>query len=185
MLYSLLKFKAIILLKTITKNLLLLLLCFAANFCCGQSDTSNIRPKFNLKLFVNDSTFYQSPMNETSYVIKSEMVQIFPGETLYIEADIAKDSLIDLHIVPAIIHKDKTITISFSQDHENNIHKQMILKINNPFSESLTYHAHINLMKTKKWVGSSVLPVQPTLESFETWPDIITSIVLSDFYLQK
>ncbi|MFI5159345.1 MAG: hypothetical protein ACHQF4_10800 [Sphingobacteriales bacterium] len=124
-------------------------------------------------------------MNETSYVIKSEMVQIFPGETLYIETDIVKDSLINLKAVPTIINKEKTITISFSQDYENKVHKQMILKVNNPFSKSLIYHAHINLMKTKKWINSSVLPVKPNLESFEIWPDIITTVVLSDFYLQN
>lgn len=185
MLYSLLKFKPIILRKIITSNLLSILLCFVVNFCYAQSDTSNIRRQFNLKLFVNDSTFYQALMKQTSYVIDNKMVQIFPGETLYIEAEIAKDSLVNLHIVPAIIHKDKTIIISFTQDHENNIHKQMILKINNPFSESLVYDAHINLMKTKRWVRTSILPVQPNLVGIEIWSDIITSMVLSDFYLQK
>lgn len=82
MLYSLLKLNVIILYKNTIKSLLSLLLFLLVNFCHAQSDTSNIRPKFNLKLFVNDSTFYQSPMKETDYVIKSEMVQIFPGETL-------------------------------------------------------------------------------------------------------
>lgn len=161
----------------------LIFLMLIGKFCLAQS-TGNSRPPFSLKLFVNDSTFYQAQMGETMFVIDKKTVQIFPGEKLFIEADLMKDSLVNLKVVPEIINKEKTLTIVFMQENENKLHKQMRLTITNPFSKQLEYSAQINLMKYKKWVKTSVVPVQPGLVSYEMWPDIITTVALYNFHLK-
>ncbi|WDF77758.1 hypothetical protein PQ469_28130 [Mucilaginibacter sp. KACC 22773] len=167
------------------KNYLFLFLLLIGKECDAQTVDSNTRPPFELKLFVNDSTFYNAPMNASQYVYNKKTIQVFPGESLLIEAELSGDSLVNLKVVPENIHKEKTIKISFSQSVEGRIHQQMILSVVNPFSKKLDYSAQINLLNQKKWVKTSIIPVLPGLVSYETWPDLITTIALYDFCLKS
>lgn len=167
------------------KHFLLLLLMLIGKLCFSQTADVNTRAAFDLKLFVNDTAFYQAPMKASQFIVQNKIVQLFPGECIFVEADVVKDSLVNLKVVPAIVHKEKTLTISFTQDYEGKLHKQMLLKIINPFSKQLEYGAQINLMKYKRWIETSVLPVQPGLVSYENWPDIITTIILLNFHLKS
>ena len=99
-------------------------------------------------------------MDATLYVIKDHIVQVYPGEKIYIEADTL-------------------------QEHEEKLHKSMRLNIVNPFSHTLTYSARINLMKQKKWIRTSVEPVLPKLQNYEIWSDIITTVILYNFHLKR
>lgn len=166
------------------KYVILFGLITACQFVYAQVNF-NIRPAFTLKLFVNDTTFYQAPMGATKFIPKDGIVQLFPGDSLFVEANIRNDSLVNLKVVPKVEHKEKTLALTFTQIHEGKQHQQMVLKIiTNPFTKDIYYSALINLMQQKKWVKTSIVPVKPGLAAYETWPDIITTIVLSDFYLK-
>jgi hypothetical protein len=162
----------------------LVLLVTACKFGYSQTD-DNIRQAFTLKIFVDDSTFYNAPMGQTKYIPKDGVIQLFPGEKLFVEADIKNDTLVNLKVVPQITKKGKTLTLSFSQVAKGKIHEQMILKIDNPFAKSLNYSALINLLKYKKWIKTTVIPVRAGIASYENWSDIISTIVLSGFYLKN
>lgn len=163
----------------------LLISLFFSTLCYSQGIDNNVRPAFTLKLFVDDSTFYTASMSPTSYVIKDQAIQIFPGEKLFIEADILKDSLVNLKAVPGILNKEKTIVLIFTQEHQDKKHEKMILNIINPFSKSLEYNSRINLMKYKKWVGTDVVPIEHGIMGNETWSDIITTMVLYNFHFKN
>jgi hypothetical protein len=151
----------------------------------GQSDKSgNIRAPFELKLFVNEQQFYSAPMGESNYIINDSIIQIFPGEKIYIEADVINNRLTNFQIVKEIRDKNKTLVIDFQQTAEKKVHEQMILTIDNPFDKQLYYKAQMNLMKSKMWVKTSVYPVMARLESIEMWPDLITSLALVGFELK-
>jgi hypothetical protein len=151
---------------------------------CQTDKSNNKRPPFELKLFVNDSAFYNAPMNESYYVINDSMIQIFPGEKIYIEADVDNNRLKNFNFVSEIKDKSKTLIIEFQQKVNGKNHEQMILTITNPFKQDLYYTAIINLMKNKKWRKTTVVPVMAGLISIEMWPDIITSMVLKGFELK-
>ena len=53
-----------------------------------------------------------------------------------------------------------------------------MLKIQNPFKQSLLYNAKIFFLRHRKWVDTNVYPVEAGLASIEIWPDVIISIVL-------
>lgn len=151
----------------------------------GQAEkANNKRPAFELKLLVNDQQFYSSQMRESSYIINDSIVQIFPGEKLFVEADVVNDKLSNFQVVKEIRDKSKTLVIDFQQSAKGKVHEQMILTIDNPFAKQLNYAAAMNLMKDKKWVNTSVYPVMARLESIEMWPDIITSLALFGFKLK-
>jgi hypothetical protein len=166
------------------KKHLIILFLLANKLCFSQVTKSDMRPPFELKLFVNDTTFYSAPMQTTYYVTPNNMVQIFPGETLYIEAEILKDSLVNLKAVPAIVNKDRTMTITFEQVHTGKVHEQMILSVKNPFIKHLVYKAFMHLMVQKRWVETDVLPVFPNIAGKEMWGDVITTMTLTGFYLK-
>jgi hypothetical protein len=163
---------------------LFFILCALCKLSYAQ-ELNNSRPAFDLKLFVDDSTFYQAHMNTTLYIVKEGIVQVFPDEKLFIEADLLNDSLVNFKVVPEIRNKEKTLTITFIQEHDGKKHTQMRLYLDNPFSKNLEYNARIYLMKQKKWVSTSVLPVLPKIIGNEIWPDIITTIVLDNFHLKS
>lgn len=167
------------------KKYLIILFVLANKFCFSQVADANMRPPFELKLFVNDSTFFNAPMNASQYVYNKKTIQVFPGDSLLIEADLSGDSLVNLKVVSENIHKDKTIKIFFSQSAEGRVHQQMILKVVNPFPKMLNYSAQINLLTQKKWVKTSIMPIMPGLVSYETWPDLITTIALYDLCLKS
>jgi hypothetical protein len=149
-----------------------------------QTHDSNKRLAFDLKLFVDDNQFYNSPMGETNYIINDSIVQIFPGEKLFIEAEVVNNKLTNFRIVNDIKDKSKTLVVDFRQTIKGKVHEQMTLSIDNPFDKQLRYKAMMNLMKNNKWVKTSVYPVMPGLRGIEIWPDLITSLALVGFELE-
>ncbi len=169
----------------IKKIWILVIFSLIINQGYAQTELSNNkRPAFELKLFVNDQQFYSAPMGETNYITNDSIIQIFPGEKLYVEADLINNRLTNFQIVKEIKDKNKTLVIDFQQTTKGKIHEQMILTIDNPFDKQLHYKAMMNLMKNKKWVNTSVYPVMAKLKSIEMWPDLITSLALVGFELK-
>jgi hypothetical protein len=151
----------------------------------AQSDSSNLRPSFELKLKVNSKQFYTAPLGETKYIINDTIIQIFPGEKLFIETNTINNKLVNLRRVDSIRDSTKTIIIEFVQESEGKDHKYMQLIIKNPYNKNLHYSVLMNLLKHQKWVRTNVVPVMPKLESIEMWPDILTSLVLTGFELKE
>lgn len=76
---------------------------------------SLMRDQFDLKLMVDDNNFYQATIEKSPYVLKDNIVQLYPGETLLLEAEVIEDKITKLTAVKNNISPDKTIEISFKQ----------------------------------------------------------------------
>jgi Zn-dependent metalloprotease len=150
----------------------------------AQTDKANIRPAFELKLNVNDSIFYNASMSESKYIINDSIIQIFPGEKLFVEAENVNNKLTNFKVVNEIKDKSKTLVFDFKQTTKGKVHGEMILTIENPFDKQLQYRAMMNLMRNQKWVNTSVFPVRPRLKCMEIWADLITSLALVGFELK-
>lgn len=153
-------------------------------FSYGQNNESPKRNAFKLTLAVDDTNFYAADIKESEYVLKDNTVQIYPGESIFLEADFIGKDIKSIQCVKSITHPEKTITISFDQKVQGRKPEQMMLKVLNPFSANLVYKAHIYLLKQKKWVETDVLPVRPKIAGYETWHDIIITIALSGWKLE-
>jgi hypothetical protein len=152
-------------------------------YLASYTQDNNLLPErtaFKLKLPVNKNSVYEMDVPSSPFVRNKNIVQIYPGETLFLEATI-QDSVIRLTSVKDIKHPEKTITISLVQNATKKTHENMMLKVSNPFDKDLTYAARIFLMEANKWVSTSVLPVRAGISSFEMWPDVIITIGLSDW----
>lgn len=167
------------------RSLIIFLIALSGRNLAQKDSVLFIRPAFELRLAIDSGAFFKAPIKESVYLVNEGTLQLFPGETLFVEADVEYDRLVDLKVVPKIVHKEKTMTISFNQKTEGKKHQMMILQIVNPFNLELRYNAEMNLMESGQWAKTPVLPISAGLTAYETWPDPLISLVLSDFVLRK
>jgi len=125
---------------------------------------------------------------QSPYVINEDLIQLFSDEKIYVEADVVDGIIVKFTVVKEITDQSKTITIEFNQikdDNNSKIHKFMMLEITNPFNRNLEYKANVYLVRYNRWwYNTSTIPVRANLTSYESWPDILLSIVLYDFVLK-
>jgi len=160
-----------------------LLLCILDSFALSAQvvNNNNQRKAFKLTLAVDDQNFYESDIEASSYLKGPNILQIYPGEVVYIEVT-QKDGVINnFKCVKTNIHPESTLEISFNQKTTGKKHEMMMLKVVNPFALDLSYSANMFLMSNNKWVKTNVLPVKAKLTSYETWPDVIVTLALSDW----
>ena len=147
------------------------------------SEDNNVRPPFELKMAVEEEQYFSAQIDQSTYVLPNNWIQLFPGEEVYIEAEVEDNALVNFKRVPEIKNPAKTLVISFEQISEEKLHKYMVLSVKNPFDKELKYSAAICLLKYGKWVETDVLNIGPGIAASELWSDLITSIALYDFML--
>jgi len=160
--------------------LLNLIIFLSVPLCIHAQDTSGLkRPAYKLNLAVDKKTFYEEDIKSTPYILPDTTIQLYPGETVYIEVTEENGVIKKMLAVPAIKDSAKTITIRFWQEKQGKVHSMTMLKMTNPFPYQFVYKAGIFLLSQKRWVSTDVYPVESGLSGYETWPDIIISIALS------
>lgn len=142
------------------------------------------RKAFNLTMAVDGERYYSAEIPKSSYVLPNNTVQLFPGETLYIEADVENDFLVNLKCVSANKNPEKTLVISFFQVSEEKKHECMMLSVFNPFDRELEYSAIIGLLLYGKSVETDVWDIAAGTTGYETWPDLINTIALDNWKLK-
>lgn len=160
---------------------ILLTLSFA--FTYAQNDKEK-REEFTLQLPVDGKQYYQQKIESTPYFVKEKVLQIYPGEKLFIEVEADKKKIISMKVVKENLNPDKTLEIKFTQSVKDQKNELMMLEIANPFKKDLEYKALMYIVGHNKWIDTNVLPVRAKMSGFETWPDVIITLVLSDWKLK-
>jgi hypothetical protein len=140
-----------------------------------------VRDSFTLLMPVSKVTFYESRIQSSAFVVGPQILQLFPGETVFIEIEQVNGSITDIKSVKENKNPDKTLEISFAQNVNDKVHSNMVLKVKNPFKQDLSYAATIRLMNTGNWAATSIIPVKAGLMGYEMWPDVIISIALNEW----
>ena len=147
----------------------------------GQDTTVLKRTPYILKIEVDKKNFYEDQIGATPYVFPNNGMQIYPGETIYVEVIEENGIIKSMKAVKEITKPKTTLTIKFSQKSEKKIHQMMMLEVQNPFPKKLIYDAKMFLLSNMKWVNTSIYPVMAGLSGFETWTDIIISLGLDNW----
>ncbi len=156
---------------------------FALTFLFGSAQNDKPqRSAFTLKLPVDSVRFYEQEVKQTPYFVKDNILQIYPGEKVFIEIEIDKSEIKSMKTVSSNVNPDKTITVELAQHTKNKKHDFMMLKIDKTFKEQLDYKAAMYIVGHNKWIPTNVLPVK-ALGAYETWSDVIITLVLSDWKL--
>lgn len=168
---------------TTIKILLLSTLSIFSTFCSAQND-KEYRDTFTLKLPVDSAQFYQQEVPESRYFVKDGVLQIFPGEHLFIETETKGTRITAMKVVKENLNPEKTIEVTLSQTTENRKHEQMMLEVRNPFDKKLNYEAMMYVVGRKDWIKTRIISVRPRLMNFEMWNDIIITLVLSNWSIK-
>ena len=147
----------------------------------GQDSTQLKRAPFKLTVAVDKKTVYEEDIKATPFVLPNKVIQLYPGETVFIEIEQENGAIRSITAVDKIVDPAKTLTISFSQIAKKKVHESTMLKIENPFPKDLIYKAKIFLLQQHRWVDTSVYAVGAKLLGFETWPDVIIAIALGNW----
>ena len=115
--------------------------------------------------------------------VVEDLVNLIPGETVYLEAQVKGDQLVGLKPVEKVAHPEHTLELDFKQERSMNP-PAMILKVKNPFKRDLVYEAGIQPEGRQDFFKTSTVPVPAGLQSYESWPHAITRVLLRDFRLQ-
>jgi hypothetical protein len=166
------------------KKLLFIILTFTASLCYSQNEIKEREP-FALKLAVDSEQFYQMDVPKSKYFVKENILQIYPTEKLNVEVEIKSDTIFSMKVVKKIIEPKKTIQIEFLQNVKENKPDGMMLKVTNPFDRKLNYNAMMYIVGNNKWLSTSIIPILPNLVNYETWNDVIITLVLEKWRFEK
>jgi len=162
------------------KTLLAILLIFNITITFAQNEKPK-REEYILKLPVDGEQFYEQKVESTPYFVKENVLQIYPGEKLFIEVESTKNEITSMKVVKENINPGKTVEMEFTQETKDKKNKMMMLKIINPFNKDLEYKAMMFIVGHDNWINTDVFPVKAKLTGYETWTDVIITIVLSDW----
>jgi hypothetical protein len=161
------------------------LILTTTHFAIGQDSTQLKRTPYKLKVAVDKKTVYEEDIKATPYVLPNKAIQLYPGETVFIEIDQENGVIKNVTAVDKNVNPGKTLKISFTQTANKKVHELTMLSIENPFPQDLVYTSKIFLLKQQRWVDTNVYPVRAKLSAFETWPDVIISIALGNWQFKK
>jgi hypothetical protein len=139
------------------------------------------RKPYQLSVAVDKKTTYEENLSESTYLLPDLTLQLYPGESVFIEIEQENGIIKNVRAVEENKHPEKTLIIFFAQSVKKKVHEMMLLKIENPFRFPLSYDAKVYLMQYKKWINTNVVSVPPGLSSIETWTDLLSSIAIADW----
>jgi hypothetical protein len=136
------------------------------------------RKAFKLEIAADEAHQYTMDVKEGPYFVKEKILQIYCNETLFIECEVAGDSISKMKVVEENTHPERTIVVKFSQNADDRKNIRTDLHVKNPFDKQLKYNALMFTPTSSNWKRTSIIPVLPKIENFEMWPHSIISLVL-------
>lgn len=166
-----------------TKVIMAILLSLSFAFTYAQNEKEK-RDEFTLKLPVDGEQYFEQKVESSPYFVKEKVLQIYPSEKIFIEVEIYKKEITSMKVVKENLNPEKTIEIEFTQTVKDRKSEMMMLKVVNPFKKDLEYKAMMFIVGHNKWINTNVLPVKAKLMGYETWQDVIITLVLTDWKLK-
>lgn len=156
------------------------IVCFS--MAKAQNDKPN-REAFALKVQVNSTQFYAQQIGAVPYFAEENMLQIYPDELVYIEAEVANGEIVGLKSVKENLRPENTFEVEFCQTIENNIVTSSQLFLKNPFDKKLKYNGILYVIDTSKWKEENH-SVKAKSTGLQTWKPVLGSIVIKDWQLE-
>lgn len=158
-----------------------------ARFC-----TSNpCRGQTIVDLVTDDGTPLRVELPMAPPIVQPGFVTIYAGESIILEADVEGDRLVNLRAVPQLVHPDRSIQLRFHQDTTMRHGTDMVLLVQNGFSQRLKYRLGMLLPSDPEPPPgqpppirrTTSCPVLPGQAAYEHWPHAIFLLVATEFHL--
>ena len=139
------------------------------------------RPPGSVKVVLRSGEVFETSFDlPTPIVLGGKAITIYPGEELYVEAQLGlepNESLI-LRAVTENKHPEKTLTLKMWQEPGK---AGTFLQVTNPMSKAIKYSALMMSTQSETLYKTSSCPVLDRKASYEHWPHEIFQLVLTDF----
>ena len=155
-------------------------------FCADQSslaaDTNStvFRQPFTLTLHVDKEHYYEEKFGKIPYV-HDDNVYLFKGDAFGIDLDITNE------VIRGVSYQADTskaaVSLRFTQEIRENGEAMMLLVIKNHTKRKLFIDALMTVPQRTKAQKTSILPVEPGLTGYESWPHPIVQLVLRNIRL--
>ena len=123
-----------------------------------------------------DGKTYDQTFGVFPGVVQGMGITVVAGQTVHVEADVSGDRLVNLKAADTVVHADKTITATLTQDQNGG----MMLSLTNPFARPLKFDMGMMPLDTDGLYKTSSCPVIAGGGSFEMWPYPIFQLVLGN-----
>jgi len=140
------------------------------------------REPFTLKLHVDKEHFYEEKIGKIPFVHDGD-VYLFKGDEFGLTLDIQTNSIRTVKYQPDL--KKADVTLKFTQEVQPDGSAMMMLHLHNNTKQTLEMDALMTVPDKKGIAKTSILPVQPGLSGFESWPHPIVQLVLRNIRKAK
>jgi hypothetical protein len=172
--------------KTLLSTLLLLAsvtVMFAADDVAKNPAADTVfREPFTLKLHIDKEHFYEEKFGKIPFVNDGD-VYLFKGGEFGLTLDIQDNSIRAVKYQPDV--KKADVTLKFTQEVQPDGTAMMMLHIHNNTKQTLNVDALMTVPDKKGIAKTNILPVQPGLSGFESWPHPIVQLVLRNIRIAK
>jgi hypothetical protein len=165
-----------VLVSLVTSTLVVSSACFPQVASATQEEPV-FRPPFKLKLHADDDRYYQQSFDRTPYVADND-VYLFAGEAFGLNVTVTKNEISGIVYERNPAKAD--VELRFTQEKSQN-GWTMVLVIRNKLKRRLYLDALMTVPGKDKIFKTNVLPVEPNLTDFESWPHPIVQLVLRNF----
>jgi hypothetical protein len=171
--------------KTILSALLLsaVAVTFAADDTAKKPAKDTVfREPFTLKLHIDKEHFYEEKIGKIPFVHDGD-VYLFKGDEFGLTLDIQTNAIRTVKYQPDL--KKADVTLKLTQEVQPVGSALMMLHIHNNTKLTLNMDALMTVPDKKGIAKTSILPVQPGLSGFESWPHPIVQLVLRNIRIAK
>jgi hypothetical protein len=154
------------------------LLSFAQSQAGQIAQETVFRAPFDLKLHIDKNHYYEQHFDKVPYIIDND-VYLFVGENFGVNVTVIDNQITGLTYQPNLNKCD--ISFKFTQEKLNKNEMMMILVTRNGLKRRLQFDALMTIPDKKGIFNTSILPIEPGLSSFESWPHPIVQLVLRNF----
>jgi hypothetical protein len=153
----------------------LVTLAYAQSQAVPATQDPVFRAPFDLKLHIDIQHYYEQHFDKVPYVLDND-VYLFAGESFGVNVIVVDNQITGLTYQPDL--KKCDIVFSFTQEKVHKDQMMMMLVTQSRLQHRLLLDALMTVPDQKGIFKTSILPIEPKLSSFESWPHPIVQLVL-------
>ena len=163
-----------------------LLLASVVNVCAGEdsltksntaTDDVVFRAPFTLKLHIDKEHYYEESYDKIPYVHENN-IYLFSGESFGIDVQITGNKIVKIKYQEDAEKAD--VALRFTQEVNQDGSQMMMLNIQSRLKQKLYIDARMTIPGKKGIYRTSIVPVEPGLDNYESWSHPIVQLVLNN-----
>ena len=154
----------------------------ASAFAMAADPDVPMREPFTLTLHVDKEHYYEENIGAMPYVHEGG-VYLMKGDRFGVALDVTDGKLQRVSYQPDFEKAD--VTFEFRQEIDADKNGMMMLTIHNRTSHQLKMKALMTVPGKKGAAETSIVPIEPGLTNFESWPHPIVKLLLHEIEIGK